>query len=138
MELTIKHVIELSPDTVALLQTIFGGRAQAETPAPAEGSPAKRASTKKAETPAPAATPEPETVQEPTAEIKPLATTAATEGVTYTTEQVREVAAEFVRAGKQALLKELLGNYSASKLTDLKPEHYADFMNELQLQKTAA
>lgn len=134
MELTIKHVIELSPDTVALLQTIFGGRAQAETPAPAEA-PTKRASTKKAETPA--AAPEPEAKEDAPAEIKPLATQAATD-VAFTTEQVREVAAEFVRAGKQALLKELLGNYSASKLTDLKPEHYADFMNELQLQKTAA
>ena len=145
MGLTIKHVIELSPDTVALLQTIFGGRAQTETPAPAEGTPAKRTSTKKAETPV--ATPEPEdkliampntaeAKEDAPAKIKPLATQAAAGDTTYTMEQVREAAAELVRAGKNAVVKPYLEKYGVISLAKLAPEHYAAFMADLQELKS--
>ena len=43
-------------------------------------------------------------------------------------EDVRTVLAEISRSGKTAQMKELLGRFGASKLSDVKPEDYVDLL----------
>ena len=52
-------------------------------------------------------------------------------------EDVRTVLAEISRSGKTAQMKELLGRFGASKLSDVKPEDYADLLAAAKEVKNA-
>lgn len=52
-------------------------------------------------------------------------------------ENVRTVLAEISRSGKTAQMKELLGRFGASKLSDVKPEDYADLLAAAKEVKNA-
>jgi hypothetical protein len=52
-------------------------------------------------------------------------------------EDVRTVLAEISRSGKTAQMKELLSQFGASKLSDVKPEDYADLLAAAKEVKNA-
>ena len=52
-------------------------------------------------------------------------------------EDVRTVLAEISRSGKTAQMKELLGRFGASKLSDVKPEDYAALLAAAKEVKNA-
>ena len=52
-------------------------------------------------------------------------------------EDVRTVLAEISRSGKTAQMKELLGRFGASKLSDVKPDDYADLLAAAKEVKNA-
>ncbi|HBG7258640.1 hypothetical protein [Clostridioides difficile] len=55
-----------------------------------------------------------------------------TSEVKYTKEEVRTKAAQVSKAGKKDKLKELFGEFGASKLSEVKEEDYSAFMNKLE------
>lgn len=52
--------------------------------------------------------------------------------VTYTLEEVRSKLADLSRAGKQAQVKALLGEFGANKLSEVKEEDYAALMKKAE------
>ncbi|MCC0696907.1 hypothetical protein [Clostridioides sp. ES-S-0048-02] len=55
-----------------------------------------------------------------------------TDEVKYTKEEVRTKAAQVSKAGKKDKLKELFGEFRASKLSEVKEEDYPAFMDKLE------
>ncbi|UDN60591.1 hypothetical protein [Clostridioides sp. ES-W-0016-02] len=56
-----------------------------------------------------------------------------TSEIKYTKEEVRSKAAQVSKAGKKDKLKELFGEFGASKLSEVKEEDYSAFMNKLEI-----
>lgn len=55
-----------------------------------------------------------------------------TDEVKYTKEEIRTKAAQVSKAGKKDKLKELFGEFGASKLSEVKEEDYPTFMDKLE------
>ncbi|MGL6202080.1 MAG: hypothetical protein ACRC3H_24440 [Lachnospiraceae bacterium] len=67
----------------------------------------------------------------PKAESGPEATQEADqEEITYTLPDVRAVLAPIMKAGKKPEVQSLIESFGAAKLSDVKPEDYADLINK--------
>ncbi|MCC0658556.1 hypothetical protein IC175_18570 [Clostridioides sp. ES-S-0123-01] len=76
-----------------------------------------------------------EDVKEEKTEVKEEVTKGSedtTDEVKYTKEEVRTKAAQVSKAGKKDKLKELFGEFGASKLSEVKEEDYPVFMDKLE------
>lgn len=76
-----------------------------------------------------------ENVKEEKTEVKEEVTENnenTTSEIKYTKEEVRSKAAQVSKAGKKDKLKELFGEFGASKLSEVKEEDYTTFMEKLE------
>lgn len=72
------------------------------------------------------------TAPTPGEETKPAEVIETEPETTYTLVQVRERLSDLSRAGKQAQVKALIGQFGAAKLSDIKEKDYAALMKEAE------
>jgi hypothetical protein len=109
--------LDLTPETIAVLQKLtemFSGKT---TPAASDD-----AETAKKEAKKPAKKADAKPAEAPKEDSKP----------TYSMTDVRAEALKLSKAGQQTKLKEIFAKYGAEKLSDISEEHYADLMADLE------
>lgn len=110
--------LDLTPENLELLKSLCGGTPAAKSVEKAKAEPPTEAETPKAEAPVEAETP----VKE--------------EGVTLS--DIRAIALKLSKAGQQEQLKEAFAKFGGKKLSDIKPENYAELMKVLSEVNTNA
>lgn len=104
--------VDLTPENLEILKQLCG-----EAPRPVR---TKKEAAKPAPTPAPAPAPAPAEPTEKTIELS----------------DVRALALSLSKAGKQDALKAALAKFGGKKLSDIKPENYAELMTVLSAEVT--
>lgn len=121
--------LDLTPKNLELLKSLCGGTPAAKSVEKVKAETPTEAETPKVEAPVEAETPKVEAPVEVETPVKE-------EGVTLS--DIRAIALKLSKAGQQEQLKEAFAKFGGKKLSDIKPENYAELMKVLSEVNTNA